>query len=484
MVLTVPAAGLATPRQRAPDPELDPEDSQRFARYADARAFWRGDQWQSRIRRGDRRLTFNYARTLIRKVASYALSKPVTFSIPDSAAAEKDLNDLLDELDAPELDLSLLVEASMIGDAAIKTTWSNDEKRPLIAPVDPAQLLAWADPANRTRLYRVRHAYMLLGAAIAPTFGADQVDTTGLNALRFYPVLEDWTDDRWQVTIAGQPVIDRANPYGWIPYSILHNDPRAGALWGSSDLADLYDPCRELNSRLTTLSKILEMSGAPIAVLEGVDSSEGLTRQPGAKWEIPAESKAYLLDLLASQGWRLHVDYVEQLRLTLHDLAETPRTAFGDTGRPLSGAALEVEIQPLVQKVNRKRQQLKPFYRRRNQQLLSLMEQFGQKASYGQLRTLPIWPSILPSDREADARIGAQLVASQIRSRRSVAADLGEEDPDAEMLKISEEITQLAAALPATAASSDPVPGNENGRSDPGDRQSTDDDEEDTPDGD
>jgi hypothetical protein len=38
----------------------------------------------------------------------------------------------------------------------------------------------------------------------------------------------------------------------------------------------------------------------------------------------------------------------------MHDLSETPRTAFGDAGRDLSGAALEVEIQPLVQKVQRK----------------------------------------------------------------------------------------------------------------------------------
>jgi hypothetical protein len=33
----------------------------------------------------------------------------------------------------------------------------------------------------------------------------------------------------------------------------------------------------------------------------------------------------------------------------LHDLRETPQTAFGDAGRDLSGAALEVEVPPLVQ---------------------------------------------------------------------------------------------------------------------------------------
>src|SRR5215203_973579 len=77
--------------------------------------------------------------------------------------------------------------------------------------------------------------------------------------------------------------------------------------------------------------------------------------------------------------------------------------------------------------------------------LLDLMERFGAAPIGGLRRTVPVWPSILPSDHEAEARVGVQLVNARVRSRRSVAADLGEEDPDGEIARIVEEARRLAA---------------------------------------
>jgi hypothetical protein len=104
-----------------------------------------------------------------------------------------------------------------------------------------------------------------------------------------------------------------------------------------------------------------------------------------------------------------------------------------------------VELQPLVQKVKRKRRGLASLYRKRNAMLLDLMERFGGAPIAGLRRTVPVWPPILPSDREAEARVGVQLVNAKVRSRRSVAADLGEEDPDGEIDRIVEEAERLAA---------------------------------------
>ena len=92
-------------------------------------------------------------------------------------------------------------------------------------------------------------------------------------------------------------------------------------------MADLYDVCRELNARMSVLARVLELSGAPIAVLENVDGSEGIRVGPGAKWELPEGSRAYLLDLLQGGGAETHLRYVDVLFRMLHDLSETPRTA-------------------------------------------------------------------------------------------------------------------------------------------------------------
>lgn len=74
-----------------------------------------------------------------------------------------------------------------------------------------------------------------------------------------------------------------------------------------------------------------------------------------AVWELPEQARAYLPDLLQGGGVRLHVDYLDLVYRTLHDLAETPRVAFGDSGGNRSGVALQTELDPLLRKVARKR---------------------------------------------------------------------------------------------------------------------------------
>lgn len=422
-------------------------DRERFARYAAALSFYQGEQWPGRARRGETRLTVNYARALLRKVASYVFPAPVTFNVELQAAssklqgddvvgrAERALAEAIAANDLAGLDLALCIEASVLGDAAVKVTWDVAAGRPSVVAVDPGTLVVTGAPDNPRRVSQVTQAYRLSGSAAAQLFGVELLDPE-----RLYPTVETWSDARWRVEVAGQTARDDANPYGWIPYVIAANNPRPHAPWGESDLVDLFDVCRELNARMSVLSRVLELSGAPIAVLENVDGSEGITVGPGAKWELPEGAKAYLLDLLSGGGVGLHVQYVELLYRALHDLSETPRTAFGDSGRALSGAALEVEIQPLVQRVQRKRRMFDGLYRERNARLLDLLERFGGQELGGLRRTSTVWPGVLPSDVDSAVRNAVSLVQSGIQSRRTAIASLGGTDPEAELARIGDEL--------------------------------------------
>lgn len=430
----------------------DPDDRARLARYRRALAFYEGSQWPDRPRRGETRLTVNYARALVRKVASYVFPAPATFSVTpppgdpagDALArqAELLLAEVVSDLDLGQLDLQLAASSAVLGDAAIKVTWDTSARdglgAPVVAAVDPATLRAWWAPDDPRRVRRITQTYALPGAVIAEVFG-EKGSVTPLDPDQTYPVVEDWTDRRWGVTVAGQLVRAEANPYGWIPYVVLPNNPHPHVFWGESDLEDLYDICQELNRRLSVLARILDVSGAPIAVLENVDGSEGIAVGPGAKWELPEGARAYLLDLLGGGGVGLHVEYINLLYRSLHDLSETPRTAFGDAGRDLSGVALEVEIQPLVQQVNRKRRGWEMFFRRRNARLLDLLERFGRAEIHGLRRTETIWPAVLPSDTSVQVRNQVRLVEAGIRSRRTAIAELGGNDPDGELSRIRDE---------------------------------------------
>jgi hypothetical protein len=444
-------------QQRQARPDWVGDDQLRLARYQDARDFAAGVQWLGRKKRGEIRLTFNYGRRLVEKVSSYVFPSAVTFSVPSrvegqSSKVEQLLSEVLDDVGADELDQALCVESGILGDAVVKVTWDVVEKRPQLAQVDPATVNAWYDPTLPTRVLRVCQTYQIPGYAIVDAFGGPE----GLTPEGLYWVEEEWTAERWKATAAGQVVRDVPNPYGWLPYLFLPSNRQPRHLWGRSDLDPLYDALREFNLRMSAVSAILNLAGYPIAVLENVDGAESIVVAPGAKWEIPEGASASLLDLLQGGGVRLHMDYIEVLRRAIHDLSETPRTAFGDTGQPLSGAALEVEIQPLVQLVRRKRRMFNRYYRERNWRILDLLERMGGHDVGGLRRTVPNWPDILPSDRETAVRNAVSLVGSQIQSRRTAAQALGSEDPEGELVQIMAELVMLSAGGVAGDGEGDP----------------------------
>jgi hypothetical protein len=205
-----------------------------------------------------------------------------------------------------------------------------------------------------------------------------------------------------------------------------------------SDIPAIRESVREINRAMSQLSMILELSGNPIAVLENVTEAQDIAVQPGAVWELPEKARAYLLDLLQGGGVRLHTDYIDLVYRTLHDLGESPRTAFGENRGGLSGVALQMELDPLFKKAQRKRLVRSAAYRRRNEMILRILEQYTGE-SYTPSRTRVVWGSLLPQDRSRLVDDESRLVSAGIHSRRLAADELGVEDPDTEFERWLEE---------------------------------------------
>ena len=261
------------------------------------------------------------------------------------------------------------------------------------------------------------------------------VETSKRNSVT---VVESWTDEAFQLWVENTLVQERANPYGFIPFVIFPNLSVPKAFWGESDLPPLVEPARELNRALSQLSMIVELSGNPIAVLEGVERAEDIAVQPGAVWELPERARAYLLDLLQGGGVKLHVDFIDLIYRAIHDLSEAPRTSFGDNSRALSGVALEMELHPLLQRVRRKRMIRTAAYKRRNELILRILEQrTGER--YLPVRQQIVWGPVLPQDRGRLVRDEQLLVGAGIHSRRTAMEELGVTDADEELRKVREE---------------------------------------------
>lgn len=419
------------------------EDRERLRRYREYLDFYNGKQWRANPRAAERRITLNYARAFVHKCASYLFGAPYGLSVPPADAspaaaeraveAERLLKAAYEHNGLWATDYDTAVDCAVLGDGAYKVTWDAVASQPAVVAVDPQALEVDRAPDDYRRVTGVKQTYALPVEDAARKWGARPPGASGE-----VTVTEEWVGAGLTVRVDDRTVRTLPNPLGEPPYVVFPNVRRPHSPWGESDLVDIMEPARELNSRMSVLAQILEVSGNPIAVLENVDAGDGIRVAPGELWELPERSRAYLLDMLSGGGVRLHIEYIDLLYRCLHDLAETPRTAFGDSGRVISGAALEVEMEPLVQKVGRKRAVWTAVIVKRNELMLRLIEQNSSRA-LAPYRTFVQWPSLLPEDRSQLVRDEVALVEAGVHSRRRAMDALGEDAPEDEWARVLEE---------------------------------------------
>jgi len=419
-------------------------DRDRIRRYSEYLTFYNGEQWQRRATRGEKHLIVNYSKALVDKLSSYLMAG-ISFAVDplddsDEAmdrarSAERIIYQVYNDNNLEALDFDTEVDCAVLGDAAYKVTWDLKEKRVNVTAPDVQGLYAWWLPDDVSTVYRVASRYQLSADEIYDLY---QRKCAGSKAW----VVEIWTNNIFELWIDKDCVANNPNPYGFIPIIIYPNLREPKKFWGVSDIPPIMESQRELNRAISQLSRILELSGNPIAVLENIESSEDIAVQPGAVWNIPEDARAYLLDLLQGGGVRLHIDYIELLYRILHDISESPRAAWGGTERDLSGVALEIEMQPLLQKVRRKRLIRSAVYKKRNEMIIALFERYTGD-SFGPLSHRILWGPVLPRDLQRLVSNETQLIQSGVHSRKRAMDEFGIQDPEQEFVNWLEERRQI-----------------------------------------
>ncbi|MFC2001793.1 phage portal protein [Chloroflexota bacterium] len=420
--------------------QLSRLDTDRMKGYKELLDFYHGRQWEGRERWGERRLAFNYAKVFIDKITSYLMSG-INFAVDavedsDEARAgaqrvEAALYRVYEDNKLEQLDLETEIDCAILGDACYKVIWDGTEKKVKVTAPDAQGIYAWWLGDDTSQVWRVASRYSLSAEETELLYGVSPKGKTAT-------VVELWTSHDLELSLDNTLMERKPNPYGFIPFVIYPNLREPKKFWGVSDLPQIMESQRELNRAMSQLSHILELSGNPIAVLENVEESEDIAIRPGAVWNIPEDAKAYLLDLLQGGGINLHINYINLIYRALHDLSESPRSAFGGTERDLSGVALEIELQPLLQKVRRKRIIRTAAYNRRNEMILKLLSKY-QGESFGDNRLRIAWSPVLPQDKVRQVNSEQILVQTGIHSRRTAMDEMGMRDPEFEFRRWLEE---------------------------------------------
>ena len=257
---------------------LNSRDRERLQRYRRHLDFYGGQQWQTPAPGNQRRLTFNYAKVFVDKLTSYVMSgiTPVVHPAGDrpedkerARRAEDALQQVYDRNHLALLDFDTEVDCCILGDAAYKVIWDDEERRVRVTAPDVEGLFAWWRGDDISSVYRVASRYTLSGDQVRDLYDfVPQKDTA--------TVIEDWTRDTFTLWIDHTVHSTTPNPYGFIPILIYPNLREPKQFWGVSDLPVIMEPQRELNRALSQLSRILELSGNPIAVLENIEESEDI----------------------------------------------------------------------------------------------------------------------------------------------------------------------------------------------------------------
>lgn len=456
--------------------QLQRMDFLRRRDYRENLRFYYGFQWPyERVNQKRRRLVFNYAKTIIEKVTSYLMTG-VSFAVdpedgsPEALARARATEALLQEVyerqDLALLDFDTELDCAILGDAAYKVTWDPVAGSVRVTNPDVTGLYVWWMPDDLSQIWRVATQYALDNEQISDLYGLVMDEKQPSQK-----ITEVWTQRRFQLYVGARLLEEKANPYGFIPLVIYPNLRKPHQFWGESDITNIKQSVQELNRAMSQLSAILEVSGNPIAVLEGVTQAEDIAVEPGAVWEIPTDAKAYLLDLLAHGGMDVHMKYIDVLYRTLHDLGESPRTAFGGSASPnIAALAMQLDLDPIIKKVRRKQLIRTVAYKKRAEMILRLYDRYGpspakrmrrtedsglrtessslspQSSSWWPARVRVVWGPVMPQDRARDAEINALLVDRGVISRATAAEAAGVEDPEAELTRWLGENEQIAGA--------------------------------------
>jgi hypothetical protein len=280
--------------------QIERMDTERMKGYRSLLDFYYGQQWESRERRGERHLVFNYARVFIEKITSYLMAG-ITYTVEAASDDDKSesnaskavtaLHSVYEDNYLEQLDLETEIDCAVLGDACYKVFWDQSDKKVRVTAPDVQGIYAWWSGDDMSRLWRVASRYNLDAEEAEIIYGTKPKNKTAR-------ITEVWTDRDFELYLDNALIDSKANPYGFIPFVIYPNLREPKKFWGISDLPQIMESQRELNRAMSQLSKILELSGNPIAVLENVEESEDIAISPGAVWNIPEDAKAYLLDLL------------------------------------------------------------------------------------------------------------------------------------------------------------------------------------------
>ena len=440
----------------------------RLNRYSLNWAMYLGHHWGYRREQGEMQIAVNYYRAMLDYLARFTFGNGVRFRAPK--ITEAIVPDLLDRVwevdnDKQRVLFEMAQTGGITGDTFVKVAYEEAWEdsigrfhpgRVRILPLNPAFCFPEFHPHDRTRLLRFKQKYRFWGTSLE---GTRQVFT----------YTEILTDDIIEEYINDELIDSRPNPLGQIPVVHIPNIPVSGSPWGLSDAHDIITLNRAYNEISTDIADIINYHAAPVTVIVGAKASN---LEKGAKkvWGgLPKDSQVFNLEG-GSAGLAGSMQYLDRLKMSMHELMNIPETALGQT-QPISntsGVALSIQYQPLMNRWTQKTAQYGLGIERINE-LVMLNLAIKEPATFmydpdingpikeGQLTQLDVndpityqtsvyFPQPLPLDKLVLLNELQMKMQMGLESKEGALRALGEEFPEEKLQEIRAELMEDATS--------------------------------------
>lgn len=404
------------------------DDLQRQQRFARAWQVYFGESPKAlKVHPGemDDNVRVNYARLIVEKGISFLFGRELDFDLDETqrTPSETWLEDCW-LANSKMLTLQkLALNGGVCGHAWAKIVPARSGARyPRIVVLDPANLsVGYAhDDIGHVEWYRIQY---------------NAVDPFTARPMTVRQWIERDGDYAWQITDqesregGGWMTTGEARwPYVWPPLVDCQNLPLPNEYWGQADLeGDLLDLSHSVDFVLSNLVRIIRFHAHPKTWGRGFETHQLKVAVDDTIVLNSPEAELHNLEMESDLASSLML--YDRLREALHELSRVPEVATGRVDRigSLSGVALQILYQPLLEKTETKRRTYGEMLEVLNSRLLELG---GWGAG---LKTTLHWPEMLPGDPMVNRQV-ALLDAQLGVSDDTLLMQLGY-DPDLERRK-------------------------------------------------
>jgi len=382
----------------------------------------------------DDNLRMNFARMFVDKGVAFLFGKEVGFELEEGAQTPQE--DYLEAVWQANRKMSLLqklaTSGAVCGTAFVKIHWKPGmEPRLIICDPETVSVTLAEDDIDQVVAYTIRYP---------------SIDPVTKKPVTIRQVIEQdgagWmiTDQRENVNGGSiQTLGEQRWPYTFAPIVHCQNMIAPHEFWGMSDIEDdLLEVIDKENFTVSNILKILRYHAHPKTWARGVGKAD-VRVNPDELILLPGET-ATLQNLEMQSDLVSSIQMHKELKQFVHELARVPEVATGkvESVGQLSGIALEILYQPLLEKTEAKRVTYGEMIVELNRRLLVL-------GGYGdQLYTQLHWQQLLPKDVQVQANAALSLKQLGV-SGDTLIQEFGY-DPDVEREKRAKE-SELGSAL-------------------------------------